>query len=135
MKQDDDFISKLMDETYNHVEHPSNELSNQSVVSLADYFKKRETTNKTLNSPAAAFESFNGFFRITVAGQDLDVPEALNWVKPVNENGVLEVKDEAFSSVLSSLCGEKVNYLVIEDDTVSFYESLPSGCLDQAKSA
>lgn len=135
MKQDDDFISRLMDETYNHVEHPSNELSNQSVVSLADYFNKRETTDKTLNSPAAAFESFNGFFRITVAGQDLDIPEALNWIAPINENGVLEVKDEAFASVLSSLCGEKINYLVIEDDAVSFYESLPSDFLDQARSA
>ena len=130
MKHEDDFISKLMDETYNQVEHPTNELSNQNVASLFDYFKEREdevvASGKT---QGVSVHHYTNFLRIKVDGQTLDVPQNLDWVTAKNEgqeNTIYEIKDETFSNVVSDLCGTKVKFIVVEKGHVEICAELPT---------
>lgn len=129
MKHEDDFISKLMDETYNQVEHPSNELSNQNVASLFDYFKEREDAVESSPGGAVTVNQYNAFLRISVQGQTLDVPKNLDWVSPLKtdeDNAVYEIKDETFSHIVSELCGRTVKFIVIEESSVELCAELPS---------
>lgn len=131
MKHEDDFITKLLDETYQSVEHPSNELSNQNVASLFDYFKEREDeVEGTLSSKEAiTLKTYKRFIRLDVGGKTLDVPEELNWLEsyqsPTDEI-IYEVRDEAFATVLSELCGTKVRFIIVNGSVVDLKESLPT---------
>lgn len=113
MNTEDDFISRLMDETYNGVEHPTNELSNQNVKSLSDYFSKRE---ENLESPVVTFSEFESFYRLKHGDKCLDIPKGLGWVnKSVSNNQkVYEVKDKVLGNVLAELEGEEVDRIEVD---------------------
>lgn len=124
MNTEDDFISKLMDETYQKVEHPENELSNQNVKSLADYFSKRE---EILGSERACFKEFKSFYRLEVDGQSLDIPKNLGWVNEDQKNGhrLYRVTDNVLVGVLSQLRGETVEYIEVTSDGLADFLSDP----------
>lgn len=133
MNTEDDFISRLMDETYNGVEHPTNELSNQNVKSLSDYFSKRE---ENLESPSASFMEFKSFYRLKHGDRCLDIPKGLGWVnKAVSSNQkIYEVKDKVLSGVLAELEGKEVERIEVDaSGKVSFqYARLVSGTVPKA---
>ncbi|MCF8058027.1 MAG: hypothetical protein K9K67_01925 [Bacteriovoracaceae bacterium] len=118
MSREDDFISKLMDETYEEIGHPICDLSNQNVVALSDYFNEREegfvgsATNNSIR-----FETFKNFYRIRVAGKDLDIPEGLRileTIKVFDKQKLFKVEDQTFAKVLSELCGKDVAYVLVQ---------------------
>jgi hypothetical protein len=129
MKHEDDFISKLMDETYDQVEHPSNELSNHNVVSLFDYFKERENAVESPNANhGVSVFHYSEFLRIKVDDHTLDIPQNLDWVsttKQDQDNTIYEIVDETFSNVVSELCGTKVKFIVVGNSQVELCSEMP----------
>lgn len=133
MNTEDDFISRLMDETYNGVEHPTNELSNQNVKSLADYFSKRE---EKLDVADVTFSEFKSFYRLKHGDKCLDIPKGLGWVDKSNHNNkrVYMVMDVTLVEVLTELEGEEVNQIEVDSSgEVSFsYGQSISGNMPKA---
>ncbi len=114
MNNEDDFITRLMDETYSKVEHPSNELSNQNVHSLSDYFSKREDS---LYEKKGVFKDFGSFWRLSLDDKSLDIPKKLGWMKEVSSSyvKVFEVTDKVLCEVLTELGGREVSYIEVDE--------------------
>jgi hypothetical protein len=126
MIREDDFISRLMDETYEKIGHPDCELSNQSVVSLSDYFQEKEhgvlisKSSNGMTIPVAKLERYKCFLRLSIAGQNLDIPEGMNILESVEseeEQNLFKVEDKIFAKILSNISGIDVAYVLVQPKT------------------
>ncbi len=126
MIREDDFISRLMDETYEKIGHPDCELSNQSVVSLSDYFQEKEEgvvkikSSNGQTAPVAKLEIYNCFLRLSIAGKNFDIPEGMNILESVKgeeEQKLFKVEDKVFAKILSNICGIDVAYVLVQPKT------------------
>lgn len=122
-REEDDLISKLLNETYEGSSHPGSELSNQTVLSLADHFERRTRTNEPTfkkGGTIGKIQFWSSFIRIELSGQTLDLPKELSPFEEIERDQdkiFYEIKDPTFKSVLKNLSGEDFGYVVVQNGT------------------
>lgn len=126
MKADEDLISTLLKETYEGVDHPESEMSNQNVISLSDYFNKKEDNTKFGDSEltdkaytTGTLDVHDSYFRLNIAGNIIDIPKSLNFLTLIEESSetkVYELSDNTFKDVMTTYCHKAASYLKVSKE-------------------